>query len=477
MNRAGKERYDAVVVGSGPNGLAAAITLARAGDRVLVLEAKDSIGGGSRSAELTLPGFLHDTCSAVHPLALASPLFLRLPLADYGLAWAQPPVALAHPLDDGSAVALHRSVAETAAGLKRDGKAYANLMGPLVRAADRLLPYLLGPLRLPRYPLPVVRFGVFGLMSAQGLGRSIFRAERARALLAGMAAHSMLPLEAPASAAFGLVLGMLGHAVGWPFARGGSQRIVDALAAYLHDLGGSIITSYEVESLAQLPRSRTTMLDVTPRQVLQVAGNALPTGYRDRLSRYRYGPGVCKVDYALDGPVPWTAPVCAQAGTVHLGGTEGELAEAIRAVWDGEHPDWPFVVVAQPSLFDPSRAPEGQHTLWAYCHVPNGSMVDMSERIEAQIERFAPGFRARIIAKATRTAAEMEAHNPNYVGGDINGGVEDIRQLFTRPVPRWVPYSTPVRGLYICSSATPPGGGVHGMCGYHAARAALRARR
>jgi phytoene dehydrogenase-like protein len=467
--------YDAVVVGAGPNGLAAAITLAQAGLSVLVLEVAETVGGGARSAELTLPSFIHDVCSAVHPLGAGSPFFRMLPLAEYGLEWIQPAAPLAHPFDDGTAAVLERSVEATGKTLGRDAVAYRKLMAPLVAGWDKLAVDLLGPLRLPpRHPLALARFGWHAIPSARHLAERLFEGERARALFAGMAAHSMLPLDQPPTAAFGLVIGILGHAVGWPLPRGGSQRIGDALACYLRSLGGEVVTGVRVESLDELPLARAVLCDVTPRQLLHIAGHHLPSGYRRKLAGYRYGPGVFKVDWALDGPIPWQAAECTRAGTLHLGGTLEEMAAAERLVWQGAHPEKPYVLVVQPSLFDATRAPEGKHTAWAYCHVPHTSTFDMTERIEAQIERFAPGFRDLILARSVKSAVEMEQYNPNYIGGDINGGVQDLGQLFTRPVFRLVPYSTPVKGLYICSSSTPPGGGVHGMCGYFAARAALR---
>ncbi len=466
--------YDAVIVGAGPNGLSAGITLARAGKSVLLLEARETIGGGTRSAELTLPGFSHDICSALHPLGVASPFFRDLPLAQYGLQWIFPPVCLAHPLDDGTAVLVHGTVAETAAGLGPDTAAYRRLMEPLAAGWQGLLHDLLGPLRVPRHPLLMARFGLAGLLPAVTLARRAFRGERARAVLAGMASHAMMPLTRPATAAFGLVLALVAHAVGWPMPRGGSQRIPDALGAHFRSLGGQIITGNPVRSMADLPDARAILFDTSPRQLVQIAGERLPAGYRQALSRYRYGPGVFKADYALDGPIPWRAQECLRAGTVHVGGTLDEIAAAEAAPWRGEHPERPLVLVAQQSLFDPARAPAGKHTVWAYCHVPHGSAEDMTDRLEAQLERFAPGFRDRILARHTLTAADMEAYNPNYVGGDINAGVQDLRQLFTRPVARLDPYTTPVRGLYLCSSSTPPGGGVHGLCGYYAAQAALR---
>ncbi len=469
-------KYDATVVGSGPNGLAAAVTLAQAGLAVVVFEAKDTIGGGCRSMELTLPGFVHDVCSAIHPLALGSPLFRSLPLEQYGLEMIHPPAPLAHPLDDGSAVMLERSVETTAARLGSDAKAYRKLMAPIIANWDKIEDIVLGPLQ-PQFvlhPFARANFGLKAIRSASSLARSLFKTEQARAIFAGMAAHSMLPLEQSPSAGFGLVLGLHGHTVGWPLPRGGSQKIVDALAAYLRSLGGEIITGVEVKSLDALPPARITLCDVTPRQLLRIAGDRLPGAYQRQLRHYRYGPGVFKIDLALDGPIPWKAGECLRAGTVHIGGTLSEIAASERAVTQGEHPEKPYVLLAQQSLFDPTRAPEGKHTVWAYCHVPNGSTFDMTERIESQIERFAPGFRDRILARSTMTALETERYNANYIGGDINGGVQDLGQFFTRPAIRPVPYTTPAKNIFICSSSTPPGGGVHGMCGYYAASAALK---
>jgi len=468
--------YDAIVIGSGPNGLAAAITLAQAGLSVAVFEAKETIGGGSRSMELTLPGFVHDVCSAVHPLALDSSFFRSLPLERYGLEMIQPPVPLAHPLDDGTAVLLERSIEATAAGLGIDAKAYRKLMTPLVAQWKNIEDVVRGPLgsQFILHPFVRAKFALKGLRSARGLAESLFKEERAPAIFAGMSAHSMMSLEQPATATAGLFMGVLGHTVGWPVARGGSQKIMDALAAYLLSLGGEIITGVEIKSINALPPARAILCDVTPRQLLRIAGDLLPSVYQWQLRRYRYGPGVFKIDYALDGPIPWKAEACLRAGTVHIGGTLQEIATSEGAVARGEHPEKPFVLIAQQSLFDPTRAPEGKQTVWAYCHVPNGSTFDMTERIESQIERFAPGFRDRVLAQSTMTSHDVERYNANYVGGDINGGMQDLWQFFTRPAIRPVPYTTPAKNIFICSSSTPPGGGVHGLCGYYAARTALR---
>jgi phytoene dehydrogenase-like protein len=470
-----KWRYDAVVVGSGPNGLSAAITIARSGHSVLVLEAEDTIGGGTRSAELTMPGFVHDICSAVHPLGVSSPFFQSLPLKEYGLEWIQPPIPLAHPFLDGTAAVLERSLDATAESLGReDADAYRKLISPIVENWPELIMDALGPLRLPSHPLVMMRFGLSAIRSARGLARSTFRGRNARALFAGIAAHSTLPLEETLTASFSLVLDSAAHAVGWPIAKGGSQNIANALAGYLRALGGEITTGCRVSSLHDLPPARAILLDVTPRQLLQIAGDKLPLDYFRKLQHFRYGPGTFKVDWALESPIPWQASECLRAGTIHVGGTLDEISESEDTVWMGRCPERPYVLLAQQSQWDPSRAPEGRQTAWGYCHVPNGSTFDMTARIEAQIERFAPGFRDIIIGRNVMPPAALEAHNANYIGGDINGGLQDLHQFFTRPVARLTPYSTPVRGLYLCSSSTPPGGAVHGMCGYYAATAALR---
>jgi phytoene dehydrogenase-like protein len=465
---------EAVVVGSGPNGLAAAIALAQAGRSVTVVEADDEIGGGTRSADLTLPGFTHDVCSAIHPLVLASPFFSTLPLAEHGLELVHPEFPLAQPLDGGDAVLLSRSVDETADRLGVDARGYRRLMGSLVEHADALIPELLGPFRIPRHPFALAGFGLKGLRSIVRLAHAYVPGERGSALLGGMAAHSMLSLRKIPTGAVALVLGMLAHAVGWPAARGGSRAITDALAGYLRSIGGAIVNGRPVGSVAEFPRARAIICDVTPRQLIELAGPELPARYRKALGRYRYGSGVFKIDWALDGPIPWTAQACAGAGTVHLGGTLQEMVAAEDEVISGRHPDRPYVLLAQQSMFDPSRAPAGKHTAWAYCHVPSGSTTDMTTAIEGQLERFAPGFRDRVLARSTINAKALEGYNQNYVGGDINGGVQDIWQHFSRPVARVNPYTTPNRRIFICSSSTPPGGGVHGMGGYFAARAALK---
>ena len=467
--------YDAVVIGSGPNGLAAAVTLAQAGCSVLVLEANSTIGGGARSAELTLPGFVHDVCSAVHPLAAGSPFFKTLPLERFGLTWIQPEIPLAHPLDNGTAACLYRDIDETAERLGADASNYRRMMRPLARNWEKLATEFLQPLlHLPRHPLALARFGIPALCPATFLAKTFFKREPARALFGGIAAHSFLPLESVVSAAFGFVLGTAGHAVGWPIPRGGSQTIANALANYLGQLGGKIDIDHRVESIDDLPKSRAVLLDISAWQFVRIAGERLPNVYRCRLEKFRHAPGIFKIDYALSSPIPWKAEACRRAGTIHLGGTIDEIATAERDVFRGKIPERPFVLVAQQSLFDDTRAPRGQHTLWAYCHVPFDCKIDMSDRIESQIERFAPDFRDCILARHKMSAVGLEKSNPNLAGGDINGGAANLAQLIARPILSPTPYRTPLRGVYLCSASTPPGGGVHGMCGYHAARAALK---
>jgi phytoene dehydrogenase-like protein len=465
---------DALVVGSGPNGLAAAITLAREGRSVRVLEAQPTIGGGARSAELTLPGFVHDRCSAIYPLAICSPFFSSLSLTRHGLDWIQPELALAHPLDDGSAAILSQSLEDTCTSLGEDGRAYRQLMEPLLRKWEMLVDEFLQPIvHLPRHPWLLARFGLSAVQSAATLAQRQFRGDRAQALFAGLAAHSFLPLEEAGSASFGLVLAIMGHAVGWPLPRGGSQKISDALAAQLRELGGLIETGHPVQDVQKLESARAVLLDLTSWRTSRVARSRLPTAYRERLERFPHGPSVFKMDYALNGPIPWKIDACRRAGTIHLGGTLIEIAASEREVARGEIPSRPFVLLAQQSVFDQTRTPAGKHTAWAYCHVPRGCRADVSAAIETQIERFAPGFSSLILARCVSNPSALESHNANLDGGDISGGANDLRHLFARPILSAVPYRTPARGLYLCSSSTPPGGGVHGMCGYHAARAAL----
>jgi phytoene dehydrogenase-like protein len=470
-----KDTYDFVVVGSGPNGMAAAITLAQAGRSVLVVEAKDEIGGGTRSAELTLPGFTHDICATILPLAVASPFLRQLKLEQYGLEYIYPPAALAHPLDSGPAVLLEGDVEKTSQGLGKDAGAYRRVMETLVSKWEDIVEEFLGPFPFPpRYPWADLQFGLQAIWPASWFIRSNFGDVRGRALFAGLAAHAIQPLEWPATTAFALMEGMIAHGLGWPLVQGGSAKLSQALGAYFVSLGGKIQTGKLVECLDDLPAAQAVLFDVTPRQLLRIAGQSLPKGYNRQLSHYRYGPGLFKIDYALNGPIPWKDPACLRAATVHIGGTFEEIAASERTVWKGEYSEKPFLILAQQSLFDPCRAPQAKHTAWVYCHVPNGSTVDMTNSIEKQIERFAPGFRDQVLARHISTSQDLEHYNPNYIGGDINGGVQDLRQLFTRPVARLVPYSTPNNHIYICSSSTPPGGGVHGMCGYYAAMAVLR---
>lgn len=465
--------FDAVVIGSGPNGLAAAIALQQQGLSVLIIEGKAEIGGGLRSAELTLPGFVHDVCSAIHPLAIASPFFNTLPLQDHGLFYEFPDLAAAHPFDDGTAAVLGSSLEETASLLGADEQAYLKLLKPLVRDWPEIASDVLGPLHFPEHPIAMAKFGLNALTSASFLARR-FKTREAKGLWAGMAAHAMQPLSNLTTSAVGLVLIASAHLKGWPVPAGGSSAIASALSSYFISIGGRIETGRFIKSLDELPSSKTVFFDVTPKQLLQIAGHQFSSIYQWQLERYRYGMGVFKIDWALDGPIPFTAPQARRAGTVHIGNTIEEITLSEKLAWQGKHAENPFVLLAQQSLFDPSRAPEGKHTAWAYCHVPNGSIKDMTGAIERQVERFAPGFRERILAKRTMNTAQVEAYNPNYIGGDINGGVLDLGQLFTRPALRSSPYRTSAKGLYLCSSSTPPGGGVHGMCGYHAAKRALK---
>lgn len=467
------KEFDAVVVGSGPNGLSAAIVLQKAGLSVLLMELKDTIGGGLRSAELTLPGFTHDICSAIHPLAAGSPFFNTLQLEKYGLQYVHPKIAAAHPFDDGTAAVLNGSVQETASQLGLDESSYIRLLAPVVKSWPGLAPDLLGPLTIPSHPLDMAAFGMQALKSATNLAGK-FQTKAARGLWAGMAAHSIQPLSNLATSAIGLVLLATGHLQGWPAAVGGSEKIADALASCFLFHGGKIQTGINVRSMADIPSAKAVLFDLTPKQILNIAGNKFSPFYKWQLNRYRYSMGVFKIDWALDGAVPFTAPLAREAGTVHLGNTFEEIAENESRTALGNHVEKPFVLFAQQSVFDKTRAPEGKQAAWAYCHVPNGSTIDMTRAIENQVERFAPGFKDLILCKHTMNTNEMEAYNPNYVGGDINGGVNDLAQLFARPVLRPSPYRTSSKGIYICSSSTPPGGGVHGMCGYHAARQALK---
>jgi phytoene dehydrogenase-like protein len=468
------DELDAVVVGSGPNGLAAAVALAQQGFAVSLVEAHAQVGGGTRTAQLTLPGFHHDVCASVHPLGELSPFLSTLPLGEHGLTWVHPEVSVAHPLDDGPSVVLERSVAKTAAALGGDAAAYSKLMDGFVRLGRPLLADLLGPLRIPRHPLGMARFGFYGVRSALGLSRGLFDEPRARALLAGCAAHSILPFNRLMTGAVGLLFAFTGHLCDWPVARGGSSAIGAALASYFQALGGSITTGQRVTSLRELPAARVYLFDLAPKQLIAIAGERLPAGYVKRLARYRYGPGVFKLDWALSGPIPWKDPNCLRASTVHVGGSIEEIAEAEAAPFRGEHHARPFVLVAQQSQFDDSRAPSGHHTGYAYCHVPHGSTLDVSAQIEAQIERFAPGFKDLILARVAHGPADFERYNESFIGGVIAGGCADLTQLFTRPVARLDPYSTPDPRIFLCSSATPPGGGVHGMSGYFAARSAAK---
>jgi phytoene dehydrogenase-like protein len=462
----------ACVVGAGPNGLAAAIVMAQAGFEVEVFEAEPTAGGAARTLPLTLPGFLHDFGSAVHPWVVGSPFFSSLPLRDYGLEWIRSPAPLAHPLDDGTAIVLERNLSDAEAALGADGKAWRRLLNPFVDHWQEFAPEILRPVHLfSPHPLLMACFGLTAFRSAESLAASTFRNERTRALFAGMAAHSFLKMDDPLSAAFGVLLAVSAHAVGWPIPRGGSQSITNALCAHLAKLGGKVITSTRIQNLDTLHNYAVTLCDVGPKQLVRIAGSRLSNPYRQRLETYRYGPGVFKVDYALSQPIPWKAKECNRAATIHLGGTFAEIAASERAMATGHPPERPFMILAQPSLFDPTRAPAGKHTAWAYCHVPNGSTFDMLPRIEAQIERFAPGFHDCVLARKVFTPADLEAMDANLIGGDIGGGAMDLRQFLFRPTR--LQYATSAKDIYLCSSSTPPGGGVHGMCGYHAAKLAL----
>jgi phytoene dehydrogenase-like protein len=465
--------YDAVVVGSGPNGLAASILMQQKGLSVLLLEGKDRIGGGLRTEELTLPGFRHDVCSAIHPMALLSPFFKTLPLENFGLEWIHPVIPLAHPFDDGTAATVYSSIADTAKEFGADQQAYLKLMQPILDQWPLIDEDVLGPFHFPKHPLAMAEFGLKALSSAEKLSRR-FETSQLRALWAGLAAHAMLPLNKLVSSAIGLVLLTAAHQQGWPFPKGGAEQLASALAAYFKSLGGKIETNCFVDTISKIPSSRALLFDVTPRQLLHIGGHRFSSIYRSQLNRYRYGMGAFKIDWALDSPIPFIAKACRNAGTIHIGNSYHEIATSENNAWNGRHSERPFILLAQQSLFDPSRAPAGKQTAWAYCHVPNGSKEDMTDRIEAQIERYAPGFRQLILAKHTMNTAQLEHYNPNLVGGDIGGGSVDLGQLFNRPALRTSPYRTSARGMYICSSSTPPGGGVHGMSGYHAARTALK---
>jgi phytoene dehydrogenase-like protein len=469
-----KTQYDAVVVGSGPNGFSAAITLAQQGLSTLLVEAKDEVGGGMRSANLTLPGFIHDICSAVHPLGVASPVLKSFGLESCGLKWIFPPAAMAHPLDNGRAVMLEGSVSDTAKRLSSDEQTYNNLIQPLVKNWSYLLSGILRPLHFPEHFLVLANFGIKARLSIDDFINHYFKSKEARALLAGITGHSIMPTNKMGGASFGLVLAAAGHAVGWPVAKEGSQSIANALNQKLMSLGGEVQTGRDIRGLDELPASRVQLLDLTPRQIAAIAGQKLPGKYLQRLQSYKYGPGIFKIDWALAGPIPWKASECLRAATVHLGGSYEEIAESENAVWQNKHPQKPLVILAQPSLFDASRAPAGKQTAWAYCHVPNGSIQDMTESIEKQVERFAPGFKDLILMRSTHNTAQLELYNPNYVGGDISGGIQDPLFRLLKPLGQWQPYRLPIKALYLCSSSMPPGAGVHGICGYYAAESALR---
>lgn len=466
--------YDAVIVGSGPNGLTAAITLAQKGYRVIVYEASDTPGGGVRSKELTLPGYSHDVCSTVYPLGVGSPVLKTFPLEKFGLQWIYPDFEMAHPFDDGTAAVLHKSVEKTALSLGKDYASYNKWMTRLLEDWDDIVNRVLGPLKIPEHPVKMSRFGIYALQSAHSFSKRYFRGNKGRGFFSGLAAHSILDLDEPATAAIGLVLAIMGHSEGWPIPKGGAQKLTDALVGYLKSLNGEVVVEHKINSVADLPPARVILFDLTPKQLLQITGNEFSAGYRKELEKYRYGSGVFKLDWALNEPIPFEAKVCRKAGTVHLGGTMEEIVSSEKSIRNGGYPERPFVLLTQPTQFDPLRAPKGKHIAWAYCHVPNGSTKDMTNVIEDQIERFAPGFKDTIIKRHKMNAVDFQNYNANYIGGDINGGLQDIKQLFTRPVKKWDPYQTAVKNWFICSSSTPPGGGVHGMCGYHAAQSALK---
>ena len=466
--------FDAAIVGSGPNGLAAAILLAQRGLKVIVLEGSARLGGSARTAELTLPGFRHDEGAAILPLATASPFFASLPLSQFGLKWINPPAALAHPFDDGTAALLTNSIEETGTTLGPDSVPYKRLMKPLVSSWDELRQDLLGTMRFPAHPIADSRLALKALRSAQGLSNSHFKGSKAKGFSAGLAAHSVLPLNRIPSAAIGLIMCITGHSTGWPIPSGGAGSISEALGQYLISLGGKVVTGHKVKAISDLPGTGVVFYDTSPRFILDIYSDQIPRGYRKALQGYRYGPGIFKMDWALSGPIPWKAKECCQAGTVHLGGSQPEIAEAELAAWQGKVAARPFVILVQPTLFDPSRAPAGKHIAWAYSHVPNGCNYDMTQYIESQVERFAPGFKDTVMARHSSTPATLETGNPNLVGGDIVGGAQTLRQIFCRPLCRAIPYSTPLKGVYLCSAATPPGAGVHGMCGFHAATAFLK---
>lgn len=469
-----KESYDAIVIGGGPNGLSAAIQLARQGLSVCIFESNPQIGGGARSEQLTLPNFIHDVCSAVHPMGFISPFFKTLPLREYGLQWIESPLALAHPFDDQPAAFLSKSIQQTAENLGPDKQAYLDLICPFVNNGGTILAEILKPLRVPRHPFLMARFGLEAMRSARELANSKFKTDRTKALFSGCATHSIVALDKIATASFAISLSMVAHLVGWPIIKGGSQKIIDCLEKYFRSLGGEIETGRKIESLKSLPSSKAILMALTPRQVATIASDQLPQKFRDRLSKFRYGPGIFKIDWALNGPIPWKDPACSQAATVHIGSRFEEILQSELDAWNGKISTKPFVILAQQSLFDSTRAPAGKHTGWAYCHVPHGSDVDMTEAIENQIERFAPGFKNLILARHTFNASQLHQHNENIIGGDIAGGANDFMQFIARPVLKWDPYSTPNPHIFICSSSTPPGGGVHGMCGYNAANSALK---